>query len=94
MTMELKKIEDSGKRLIVEFDGETVAFTNMIKDKLWEDSSVKEAATIKEHPYLSKPKILVETSRGSPQTALEKATEKLLDETKEFRDKFKDALKK
>jgi len=92
--MELKKIEDTEKRMIVEFDGETIAFANMIKDKLWEDSSVKEAATIREHPYLSKPKILVETSHGSPQTALEKATEKLADETKEFRDKFKDALKK
>lgn len=92
--MELKKIEGSEKRLLIEFDGETVAFANMIKDKLWDDPSVKEAATIKEHPYLSKPKILVETSRGSPQTALEKATEKLLDETKEFREKFKDALKK
>ena len=92
--MELKKLEGSEKRLLIEFDGETVAFANMIKDKLWEDPSVKEAATIKEHPYLSKPKILVETSRGSPQTALEKAADKLMAETKEFRDKFKDALKK
>ena len=92
--MELKKIEDNGKRLIIEFDGETTAFANMIKDKLWDDSSVKEAATIMEHPFLSKPKILVETSRGSPQTALEKTTEKLVDEAKEFREKFKGALKK
>ena len=92
--MELRRVEDTGKKLIVEFDGETIAFANMIKDKLWEESSVKEAATIKEHPYLSKPKILVETSRGSPQAALEKATEKLANEAKEFRDKFKDALKK
>ncbi len=92
--MDLKKIEDNEKRVIIEFEGETLAFANMIKDKLWDDVSIKEAATIKEHPYLSKPKILVETSRGSPQTALEKATEKLLDEAKEFHDKFKDALKK
>lgn len=92
--MELKKLEESEKRLIVEFEDETIAFANMVKDKLWEDPSVKEAATIKEHPYLSKPKILVETSRGSPQTALEKTSDKLLGETKEFRDKFKDALKK
>jgi len=92
--MELKKLEDNGKRLVIEFDDETIAFANMIKDKLWEDSSVKEAATIKEHPYLSKPKILVEVSRGSPVTVLEKTSEKLLDEAKEFRDKFKDSLKK
>lgn len=92
--MELKKIEDNDKRLIIEFGSETVAFANMIKDNLWEDPAVKEAATIMEHPYLSKPKILVETSRGSPQTALEKSAEKLVEETKEFHDKFKDALKK
>ena len=92
--MELKKLEDDGKKLIIEFQDETVAFANMVKDKLWEDSSVKEAATIKEHPYLSKPKILVEVSRGSPQTALEKTTEKLLEETKEFGEKFKGSLKK
>lgn len=92
--MELKKIEENEKRLIVEFDGETIAFANMIKDKLWEDSSVKEAATIMEHPYLSEPKIQVETSRGLPRAALEKAAEKLIEETKEFEDKFRDALKK
>ncbi len=87
--MDLKKVESNEKRLIVEFDGETIAFANMIKDKLWEDASVKEAATIKEHPYLSKPKILIETSRGSPNVALEKAAEKLIEEAKEFKDKFK-----
>ncbi|MBI1978843.1 MAG: DNA-directed RNA polymerase subunit L [Candidatus Aenigmarchaeota archaeon] len=92
--MELKKLEDTGKRLIAEFGEETIAFANMVKDKLWEDPSVKEAATIMEHPYLSKPKILVDVSRGSPQAALEKAAEKLSDEAKEFADKFKDALKK
>ena len=87
--MELKKLEDNGKRLIIEFDDETVAFVNMIKDKLWEDPSVKEAATIREHPYLSKPKILVEVSRGHPKAALEKVTEKLIADAKEFREKFK-----
>ncbi|MBI2547249.1 MAG: hypothetical protein HYW23_02270 [Candidatus Aenigmarchaeota archaeon] len=92
--MELKKIEGTDKKLLVELDGETIAFANMVKDKLWEDSSVKESASIMEHPYLAKPKILVETSRGSPETALEKATGKLIDEAKEFKDKFKDALKK
>lgn len=92
--MELKNFEDIGKRLIIEFNDETIAFAHMIKDKLWDDPSVKEAAVVREHPYLSKPKILVETSRGSPKTALEKTSEKLLEEAKEFKEKFKDALKK
>ncbi len=92
--MELKKVEENEKRLVVEFGDETIAFVNMVKDKLWEDSSVKEAATIMEHPYLSKPKILVETSRGSPATALEKGAEKLSEYAKELREKIKEALKK
>lgn len=92
--MELKKLEDTDNKLVVEFGDETIAFANMIKEKLWEDSNIKEAATIREHPYLSLPKVLVVTSRGSPVTALEKVAEKLLDEAKEFREKFKDALKK
>lgn len=87
--MELKKIEDNGKRMLVELEDETIAFANMVKEKLWDDSSVKEAAVIREHPYLSKPKILVEVSRGHPKAALEKATEKLMAEAKEFREKFK-----
>ncbi len=92
--MELKKIEDSGKRIIVEFNDETLAFANMVKDKLWEDSSIKEAASIMDHPYLSKPRILLETSRGSPQAALEKVAEKLEAEAKELKDKLKESLKK
>lgn len=91
--MELKKLEENGKRLTVELEDETLAFANMIKDKLWDDAGVKEAATVQEHPYLSKPKILLETSRGSPHDALEKAAEKLLDDAKEFKDKLKEALK-
>lgn len=66
----------------------------MVKDKLWEDSSIKEAASIMDHPYLSKPRILLETSRGSPQAALEKAAEKLEAEAKELKDKLKESLKK
>ncbi|MBI2543332.1 MAG: hypothetical protein HYW24_04045 [Candidatus Aenigmarchaeota archaeon] len=91
--MELNKVEDNDKRMIVEFEDESIAFANMVKDVLWEDASIKEAAVIREHPYLSKPKILVVTSRGSPKTALEKATGNLLDKTKEFKEELKGALK-
>lgn len=92
--MKLRKLEENGKRMIIEFEDETIAFANMIKDKLWEDSAVKEAATIREHPYLSRPKILIEVSRGSPQDALEKAAKKLLNESAELEEKLKMALKK
>ena len=92
--MELKTVKEEEKKLVLELNGETLAFAHLLKDELWKDSSTKEAAAIKEHPYLEEPKVLVVTSRGSPKTALEKASERIIEQTKELREKFKDALKK
>ncbi|MBI4010415.1 MAG: DNA-directed RNA polymerase subunit L [Candidatus Aenigmarchaeota archaeon] len=92
--MELKKLKEDDKTMLVEVVGESFTLTNAIREYLWDDKSVSEAAQIKEHPYLSQPKIFVKTDRGSPVTALEKATEKIVEDTKEFKQKFKEALKK
>ena len=92
--MELKKVKEDEKTLILELRGESHTLTNAFREELLNDKSVKEAAEIKEHPYLSQPKIFVKTERGSPATALEKAADRLVDQTKEFVEKFKAALKK
>ncbi len=92
--MELKTVKEDEKKLIVELKGETIGFAHMLKDELWKDANVKEAAAIKEHPYLSEPKILVAVSRGSHKTALEKVSDRIADQVKEFGEKFKDSLKK
>lgn len=87
--MELNVVKQDEKRLVIETKGESISFVHMIKDELWKDSSVKEAAAIKEHPYLAQPKILVAVSRGTPKTALEKASDSIAKQAKEFKDKFK-----
>lgn len=92
--MELKKIKEDDKTLLVEVKGETFTLTNAIREYLWDDKSISEAAQIKEHPYLSQPKIFVKTDRGSPVAALEKAADKIVEDAKEFKQKFKEALKK
>ena len=92
--MELKKVKEDDKTLLVETVGETFTVTNAIRETLWEDGSVSEAAQIREHPYLSHPKIFVKTSRGSPAAALEKAAEKIESQAKEFQEQFKKAVKK
>jgi len=92
--MELKTVKEDEKKLIVELKGESIGFAHMLNDELWKDPNVKEAAAIKEHPYLSEPKILVAVSIGSPKTALEKVPENILKQAKDFEDKFKDSLKK
>jgi DNA-directed RNA polymerase subunit L len=92
--MELKVVNDDEKKLVVELLGETVSFAHMLKDELCKDSSVKETAAIQEHPYLSQPKIFVAVSRGTPKAALEKASDNIGKQAKEFKDKFKDSMKK
>jgi len=53
---------------------------------------VSEAASFREHPYLSEPKIWVKVEKGNIKEALENAAESLIEITREFREKFKKAL--
>lgn len=92
--MELKKVKEDDKTLLLETVGETFTLTNAIREILWDDNTVSEAAQIREHPYLSNPKIFVKTSRGSPTAALEKAAEKIAEQAKEFKELFKKEVKK
>ena len=92
MKLEVSKQED--KTLVIEVQGETVTVTNALRGELWEDRNVRESAQIKEHPYLAEPKIFVKTSRGKPQTALNKAADRIIKQTEEFAAEFKKALKK
>lgn len=92
--MELNVVDEKEKSLIIEVKGETVTITNLLSKELWNDSSVVESASIKEHPYLGEHKILVKTNRGSPRTALEKAATRITDQVEDFRQSFKRSLKK
>ena len=92
--MELKVVKEDEKTLVVEFKGENIGFINLLREELWNDKNVSEAAYVKEHPYLSDPKLFIKTSRGSPRTALEKASERITKKIDEFSEEFKQALKK
>lgn len=92
--MELKKLKEEDNKTLVEVIGETFTVTNAIREELWKDNSVSEAAQVREHPYLSNPKIFVAMKRGSAENALEKASDRLVEQAKEFSAEFKKALKK
>jgi DNA-directed RNA polymerase subunit L len=91
--MELKIIKEDERTLFIETVGETYTLTNTIREELWKDKNVSEAADVKEHPYLSQPKIFVRVTKGSPREALEKAAERIAEKAREFGEKFKKALK-
>jgi DNA-directed RNA polymerase subunit L len=92
--MDLKVVKQEDKILVVETVDESVSFCNLVRSELWEDKNVGEAAYIKEHPYLENPKIFVKTTRGKPQTALERAAKRLESQAADFGKEFKKALKK
>lgn len=89
--MELRVIKEDGKTLFLEVAGETHTLTNTIREELWNDKNVSEAAEIKEHPYLAQPKIFVKVEKGSPKEALKKAAERIAEKAREFGEKFEKA---
>lgn len=91
--MKVKKVKSDDKMVLIELVGETFTLANSLREELWEDSAVLEAAQIREHPYLSEPKIFVRVSRGLPTTALERAAKRLLAKVEEFEKRFRSALK-
>lgn len=91
--MDVKILENEPNKLIIETIGGSATFNNLVRKELWNDKNVSEAAYIKEHPYLSSPKIFIKTSRGLPKTALLKALTRVEKQAVDFREQFKKALK-
>ena len=90
--MEVVKIKGDEKSVLIEVREETFTLTSALEEQLWEDKNVSEAASFREHPYLSEPKIWVKVKKGTITEALENAAENLIEITKEFREKFKKVL--
>ena len=92
--MELKKIKDADGVLEIEVKGERVGFVNLIKEELWKDNQVHEAAYIKEHPYMAEPKIYIKMKgKADPKNALKKAQKRLMVQLKNLKGEIDRALK-
>ena len=93
--MELNKIKEDTDMIEVELKGESVGFVNLIKEELWNDENIDEAAYIKEHPYMAEPKIYVRMKGGrfNTRVALDRAIKRLEVKLKDLEKEFKRALK-
>jgi len=94
MELKIVKFDEEKKEALVEVEGGTIGFVNLLRDELWKDPNVLEAAWVQEHPYLSEPKIYVRVSRGNPLTALEKASKGIEKKSVELFETFQSSLKK
>jgi DNA-directed RNA polymerase subunit L len=90
--MRIIKLKGDAKSALIEVKEETFTLTSALEEQLWENKNVTEAASFREHPYLTEPKIWVKVKEGTVKDALKKAAEELIEITKEFREKFKKAL--
>ena len=92
--MELKKLRSGSGLLEIEIKGEDVGFANLLKEELWNDKQVSEAAQIKEHPYMAEPKIYVKMKgKSDPKVALTNAQKRLVVKLKDLKGEFQRALK-
>jgi len=92
--MELKVLEKGKDFIKIEAKGESISFINLIKEELWNDENVSEAAWIKEHPYMAEPKLFVKMKgKAKPEVAIERAIKRISVKLKELEGEFKRALK-
>ena len=87
--MEIKVLEESKNKLVIELEGETHTLANLLKKELWNDEHVKVSGYTVKHPLVGKPMLVVETDgKETPREALKAAAERLSKEN----DKFKKAV--
>jgi DNA-directed RNA polymerase subunit L len=88
--MNIKVIEDTKEKLIVEFEDETETITNVLATQIWKEGG--EAAAVREHPFIEKPRLVVMGSNA--RKVLDKAATALQEECEEFKTEFERALEK
>jgi len=86
--MELKILEESNKRIVVEIDNTTIALA--LEKELWNDEHVKISAQKTKHPLVGNAVLVVETDgKENAKTAIVEAAKRL----KKDADKLKKEIK-
>lgn len=86
----IEVLEDEKNKLKLEFKGESQAITQLLATQAWKERG--EAAAIREHPFLEKPKLIV--LGRSPKRILKRASKAIEEQCDEFKEEFRRALGK
>ena len=86
--MEVKVLEESKNRIVIEIKGEDHTFCNALKQELWNDKDVKVASYKIDHPLIGVPQFLVETKGKDPKKVLMDAAKRLQKELDKFKKAF------
>ena len=88
--MKIEVLENEKETLKIEVHDNTTLI-NVINENLWKKKGIDMAAFKVDHPYLSKPILIVKSK--NPKKALLDATEQVIDDVKDLRKKFQAEIK-
>jgi DNA-directed RNA polymerase subunit L len=86
--MEIKIIEESKDRIVIDIEGEDATLCNSLRKELYNDDKVKNASYAVEHPAVGVPRMIIETSGKSPKDALVDAAKRLKKDIAAFKKAF------
>jgi DNA-directed RNA polymerase subunit L len=89
--MELTAIEKGKEKLRVEVRGETHTVLNLIRENAWKVGA-RQASYIIQHPYISQPELII--SSKNPRKILQDASQRVIDDSRDFSRAFKRAMRK
>lgn len=90
--MEIVKIKGDSDTALLELRGETFTLASLLEEELWENKNVSEAASFREHPYLSEVKLWVKVKKGEVADALIETVDSLLKKVEELKKVIKKSL--
>jgi DNA-directed RNA polymerase subunit L len=91
--MEIKVLEESKTKMVLELAGSDHTLCNAIKKELYADDKVKAASYAIRHPSIGIPQMVVETSGKSPRDALMDAAKRLQKSCEKFKSAAEKELK-
>ena len=92
--MKIRVLKRTDRELEFELVGEGHTFCNVLRKTLYEDKAVDFAAYTIDHPLIGIPRFYVRTDGSeTPEEALLKAAQKIAERAREFREKFKQAVR-
>lgn len=89
--MKVNVMEKKKDTLIIEIEGVRHTLPNMLRNELWNDSSITLSAYEKKHPYLGNPKLIIKGK--NPKKSLKDAIERTQKKIKTFEKEFSKAVK-
>ena len=86
--MEIKIVEKSKNKVIMDIEGADHTLCNALNDELWAGGKIKSAGYKINHPLIGTPRFVVETKGDDPKKLLLDAVKKLKKKNEELKKKL------